>query len=217
METNEVGTDLKILFSKLIAGQTIAIYQKNEMIYSQGEAANAIFLIRRGNVKLTVVSKGGKEAVIAVLGAGDLFGEGCLAGQSQRMTNAEALSNSVIIRLGKSATVSMLHEEPAFLELLLCHVLSRNIRIEEDLIDHFFNSSEKRLARLLMLLANSGEENKPKPMLLKISQQNLAGMVGTTRPRISYFMNKFRRLGLIDYNGGGIEVHRGLLKIILYD
>jgi CRP/FNR family cyclic AMP-dependent transcriptional regulator len=218
METTEVGSlDLKILLATLTAAQSVATYQKNEIIYSQGDAANAIFVIRRGNVKLTVLSKGGKEAVIAVLGAGAFLGEGCLAGQPQRTATAEALSKSVIIRLGKATIVRMLHEQPAFLELFLRHLLLRNVRIEEDLIEHFFNSSEKRLARLLMSLANIGEENTPTPGLLKISQQTLAGMVGTTRPRISYFMNNFRRQGLIDYHRGGIEVHSDLLNIILYD
>jgi CRP/FNR family cyclic AMP-dependent transcriptional regulator len=208
--------DPKIFLAKVGDGRTLANYHKDEMIFSQGEEADAIFYIRRGKVKVAVLSKRGKEAVIAILSAGDFLGEGCLAGQSQRMASAIATSECSIVRIQKSATVRVLHEEPSFSELFLSHVLSRNIRMEEDLVDQLFNSSEKRLARLLLLLANFGKEVKPEPVLVNISQETLAEMVGTTRPRVSFFMNKFRRMGLIEYNGG-IEVHSALLNVVLHD
>jgi len=165
------------------------------VIYSQGDPGDALFFVGKGKIRLTVVSPRGKEAVIAILGAGDFFGEGCLAGQPRRMSTAAATSECSIVRLEKAATLRVLHDEPAFSDFFLRYVLSRNIRIEADLVDQLFNSSEKRLARLLLLLANFGKEGKPEPVLLKISQETLAEMVGTTRPRVSLFMNKFRRMG----------------------
>jgi CRP-like cAMP-binding protein len=183
---------------------------------SQGDPAQAIFYIQNGKIKLTVVSKEGKEAVVAILDAGDFFGEGCLAGQSVRMATATAMSECSILRLEKAGVVRLLHEQPAFSDLLLHHLLSRNIRIEEDLVDQLFNSSEKRLARVLLLLANFGKDGKPEAVIPKISQETLAEIVGTTRSRVSLFMNRFRKMGFIDYNGG-LEVHSSLLNVILHD
>jgi CRP/FNR family transcriptional regulator, cyclic AMP receptor protein len=170
-------------------------------------------------LKLSVVSRAGKEAVIAILGAGDFLGEGCLAGRAVSLSTATAMSDCSIIRLEKQATVRVLHEEPAFSELFLAYLLSRNMRIEEDLVDQLFNSSEKRLARVLLLLANFGKEGKPEPVIAKISQETLAEMIGTTRSRVSFFMNKFRKMGFIEYNGGldGLHVHSSLLNIVLHD
>ena len=191
-------------------------YRKRQRVFSQGEPADAIFYVQKGRVKLTVVSKVGKEAVIAVLGPGDFFGEGCLAGQLQRMSTAAAMSESAIIRLEKAAVIRAFHDEPAFSEMFLHYLLSRNIRIEEDLVDQLFNSSEKRLARVLLLLANFGKEGKPELVIPKISQETLAEIVGTTRSRVSFFMNKFRKLGFIEYNGT-LHVHSSLLNVVLHD
>jgi CRP/FNR family cyclic AMP-dependent transcriptional regulator len=211
--------DPKIFLAKVGDGRTVTDYQKKQVVYSQGDAAAAIFYIQKGKIKLTVVSKHGKEAVIAIVVAGDFFGEGCLAGQLLRMATATALSDCSIVQLEKQGTIRVLHDEPAFAELFLTYVLSRNMRLEEDLVDQLFNSSEKRLARVLLLLANSGKEGKPEPVIPKISQETLAEIIGTTRSRVSFFMNRFRKLGLIDYNGGldGLEVHSSLLSIILHD
>jgi CRP/FNR family transcriptional regulator, cyclic AMP receptor protein len=167
-------------------------------------------------VKLTVVSKQGKEAVIAMLGTNDFFGEGCLAGQEQRIATAATMADSVIVRLEKAAIVRVIQEEPAFAGMFIAHLLAHAIRVEADLVDQLFNSSEKRLARVLLLLANFGKDEKPEPILATISQETLADMIGTTRSRVSFFMNKFRKLGLIDYNGG-IAVHSSLLNVILHD
>jgi CRP-like cAMP-binding protein len=186
------------------------------VLFSQGDPADAIFYVQKGRVKLTVISKHGKEAVIAILGTGDFFGEGCLAGQPLRMSTATALAECSILRLEKAGIVRLLHEEPAFAELFLKYVLTRNIRIEEDLADQLFNSSEKRLARVLLLLASFGKEAKPEPVVSKISQETLAAMIGTTRSRVSFFMNRFRKLGLIEYNGE-LKVHSSLLTIFLHD
>jgi CRP-like cAMP-binding protein len=191
-------------------------YRKNRKVFFQGEPAEAIFYIQDGKIKLTVVSKDGKEAVVAILSAGDFFGEGCLAGQPRRMTTASTLSECLIIRVEKASVLRLLHDHPSFSDLLLHHLLSRNIRIEEDLVDHLFNSSEKRLARVLLLLANFGKEGKPEPVIPKVSQETLAEIVGTTRSRVSFFMNRFRKLGFIDYDGG-LEVHSSLLNVILHD
>jgi CRP/FNR family transcriptional regulator, cyclic AMP receptor protein len=180
--------------------RTVADYRKNHKIFLQGDPALAIFYIQKGKIKLTVVSKQGKEAVVAILGTGDFFGEGCLAGQSLRMATAATLSECSIMRLEKAAVIALLHAEPAFSELFLHHLLSRNIRIEEDLVDQLFNSSEKRLARVLLLLANFGKAGKPEPVIPKISQETLAEIVGTTRSRVSFFMNRFRKLGFIQYD-----------------
>jgi CRP-like cAMP-binding protein len=189
---------------------------KTKWVFSQQDQADSIFYIQKGKVKLTVVSNAGKEAVIAILGAGDFLGEGCLANRPVRLATATAISNCSIVRLEKAAMIRVLHEEPAFSEMFMAYVLSRNMRIEEDLVDQLFNSSEKRLARVLLLLANFGKEGKPEPVVAKISQETLAEMIGTTRSRVSFFMNKFRKLGFIEYNGG-LHVHSSLLNIVLHD
>jgi len=175
-----------------------------------------VFYIQKGKVKVTVVSEQGKEAVVAMLGANDFVGEGCLAGQTRRIATVATMTECVVARLEKAAIVRVLHDEPAFSEMFIAHLLTRAIRVEADLIDQLFNSSEKRLARLLLLLANFGKEGKPEPVIAKISQETLAEMIGTTRSRVSFFMNKFRKLGFIEYNGG-IEVHSSLLNVILHD
>ena len=193
--------DPQSFLAKAGKGRARTTYESNQTIFSQGEPADAIFYIQKGKIKLTVVSRHGKEAVVALLGAGDFFGEGCLAGQPLRMASATTMSECSIMRLEKSGVVRLLHDQPAFSELLLRHLLSRNIRIEEDLVDQLFNSSEKRLARVLLLLANFGKEGKPEPVIPKVSQETLAEIVGTTRSRVSFFMNRFRKLGFIQYNG----------------
>ncbi len=212
--------DPRAILAGADTGRTLTDYRKDHKVFTQGDPANAIFYIQKGKIKLTVVSKQGKEAVVAILGAGDFFGEGCLAGQSQRMASATTMSDCSITRLEKAGVIRLLHQQPAFSELLLHHVLSRNIRIEEDLVDQLFNSSEKRLARVLLLLANFGKEGKPEPVIPKMSQETLAEIVGTTRSRVSFFMNRFRKLGFVQYHGknsGGLEVHSSLLNVILHD
>jgi CRP/FNR family cyclic AMP-dependent transcriptional regulator len=208
--------DPETFLTRVVKGKTQADYRKNQKVFSQGDPAESVFYVQQGRVKLTVISKDGKEAVIAILGPGDFFGEGCLAGQLHRMSTATALSECSIIRLEKAGVIRALHDDPAFSELFLHHLLTRNIRIEEDLVDQLFNSSEKRLARVLLLLANFGKDGKPEPVLPKMSQETLAEIVGTTRSRISFFMNKFRKLGFIEYNGK-LEVHSSLLSVILHD
>jgi CRP/FNR family cyclic AMP-dependent transcriptional regulator len=211
--------DPQVFLAKVGEGRTVADYRKNQKIFSQGDPADAIFYIQKGRVKLTVISQQGKEAVIGILGLHDFFGETCLLGRSLRLKTATAMTDCTIVRLEKARTIRVLHEEPTFSELFLSYLLSRNIRLEEDLVDQLFNSSEKRLARVLLLLANFGKEGKPEPVIAKISQETLAEIVGTTRSRVSLFMNKFRKLGLIDYNSelGGLKVHSSLLNIVLHD
>jgi CRP/FNR family cyclic AMP-dependent transcriptional regulator len=220
-KSNEkVDFDLQGFLAAAGKGRTLAEHPKDHQIFLQGDPADAVFYIQKGKVKLTVVSKQGKEAVVAILGAGDFFGEGCLARQPLRMASAGTMSECSVLRLEKSAVIRLLHDEPAFSERLLHHLLSRNIRIEEDLVDQLFNSSEKRLARVLLLLANFGKEGEPEPVIPKISQETLAEIVGTTRSRVSFFMNRFRKLGFIEYNSqvtGGLEVHSSLLNVILHD
>jgi CRP/FNR family cyclic AMP-dependent transcriptional regulator len=208
--------DPKSFLAKVGEGRSIGRYRKDQIVFSQGDAADTVFYIQRGKVKVTVVSEQGKEAIVATLGTNEFFGEGCLAGQAQRMATAATMTDSVIARLEKAAVVRVIHEEPAFSEMFIAHLLGRTIRVEADLVDQLFNSSEKRLARLLLLLANFGKEGKPEPMIAKISQETLAEMIGTTRSRVSFFMNKFRKLGFINYNGG-IEVHSSLLNVVLHD
>jgi CRP/FNR family cyclic AMP-dependent transcriptional regulator len=208
--------DPKIFLAKVGEGRTIAEYSKDQMVFSQGDPANAVFYIQKGKIKLTVVSNNGKEAVIALLDIGDFLGEGCLKAQPFRMATATAMSDCSILRLEKSAMIRVLHDEPAFSEIFVSYLLSRTIRIEEDLVDQLFNSSEKRLARVLLLLAHFGKDEKPEPVLAKISQETLAEMIGTTRSRVSFFMNKFRKMGFIEYNGG-LHVHSSLLNIVLHD
>lgn len=212
----EAGFTNQMFLSKVGRGRTIADHASKEVIFSQGDAADAIFYIHKGKIKLTVVSNRGKEAVVAILGMGEFFGEGCLAGQLKRMSTATAMSATSITRIEKAAAIRVLRDEPLFTELFLHHLLTRSIRIEEDLVDQLFNSSEKRLARVLLLLANFGKEGKPETVIAKISQQTLAEIVGTTRSRVSFFMNKFRKLGFVSYNGH-LEVHSSLLNVVLHD
>jgi CRP-like cAMP-binding protein len=206
--------DLEVFLSKVNGGRATSVYGKDQIVYTQGEPADAVFYIQSGNVKKTVVSEQGKEAVVALLGTGDFFGEGCLSGQPRRLATVSAMTECVIVRITKAEITRVIHEEPAFAELFIAHLLARNERVEGDLIDQLFNSSEKRLARILLLLANFGKEGRPEPIAAKIRQETLAEMIGTTRSRVSFFMNKFRELGLIDYNGH-IEVHSSLLDVVL--
>jgi len=208
--------DPKVFLSKVNGGRAISDYRKDQIVYRQGEAADSVFYVQSGKVKATVVSEQGKEAVVAVLGIDDFFGEGCLAGQPLRLSTVSAMTQCVIVRIAKADITRVIHDEPAFAELFIAHLLARNSRVEEDLVDQLFNSSEKRLARILLLLANFGKEGRPDPIIAKISQETLAEMIGTTRSRVSHFMNKFRELGLVDYNGH-IEVHSSLLNVVLHD
>ncbi len=209
--------DPRLLLTKLSAGKTSREYQADEFVFSQGDAADAVFYIASGKVKLTAVSKSGKEAVVAILPEFSFFGEGCLAGQPLRMATASTIERSTVIRVTKQAMVTLLHQEPEFAERFLAYLLSRNIRMEADLVDHLFNSSEKRLARLLLLMANFGQESKPIPIIAKMSQETLAEMIGTTRSRVSFFLNRFREMGFIDYNGGGMHIHSSLVSVVLHD
>lgn len=197
-------------------GVTKVDWRKDATVFAQGDEADSLFYIQDGSVKITTVSAFGKEAVVAILNGGDFFGEGCMAGQPLRISSARTLVNCSIWRLDKAAVVRALHTQPAFSELFMAYLLTRNVRIESDLIDHLFNSSEKRLARLLLLLANFGKEGQPLPIIAPISQETLAEMIGTTRARVSFFMNRFRRLGFIEYNGA-VEVHSSLLSVVLAD
>ena len=208
--------DPKSFLAKVNGGKKTTNYPKKRPIFLQGDSADAIFYIEDGRVKITVVSNQGKEAVIGIFGPGDFFGEGCLAGLPLRMATATALSDCSIVRLEKRVATRVIHDDPRFAARFLSYVLSRNIRIEEDLVDQLFNSSEKRLARVLLLLANFGKEGRPEKIVPKMSQETLAEIVGTTRSRISFFMNKFRKLGFIHYNGG-MEVHSSLMNVVLHD
>jgi CRP/FNR family cyclic AMP-dependent transcriptional regulator len=202
--------------SKVNGGLTISDYRKNQIVFSQGDLADAVFYIQKGEIKLTVISEQGKEAVVGILGPDHFFGEGCLNGHTLRVTTAAAIDQCLITRIPKAAMIATMHDEPEFSELFMADLLSRNSRIEEDLIDQLFNSSEKRLARVLLLLANCGKEGTPKPIVGTLSQETLAEMIGTTRSRVSHFMNKFRKLGYIEYNGK-LEIHNSLLNVVLYD
>jgi len=197
-------------------GRTITNYGKNQTIFSQGDAADSVFYIREGKVKVTVRSDKGKEAVIAIHGKGDFFGDGSLNGQSLRLASAVAMADSTIMRITKAAIVRVLREQPKFAEKFMAHLLARNARVEEDLVDQLFNSSEKRLARTLLLLARYGKEDKLQRVLPKVSQEMLAEMVGTTRSRVNFFMNKFRKLGFIKYNGG-LQIDNSLLSVVLHE
>ena len=206
----------KDFLTKVGSGKTMLRSRKKQIVFSQGDPADAVFYIQEGKIKLTVVSQQGKEAVVAILARGDFFGEGCLAGQAFRMATATAIEDFTIVRIEKDAMVHVIQQQPTFSEVFMSYLLSHNIRIEEDLVDHLFNSSEKRLARVLLLLAHFGKEGKPEPVIPKISQETLAEMIGTTRSRVSFFMNKFRKMGFIHYNGG-LQVHSSLLNIVLHD
>ena len=209
--------DPKSFLAKVGEGRSIGKYRKDQIVFSQGDPADAIFYIQKGKAKVTVVSEQGKEAVVAILGPDDFFGEGCLAGQPRRMATVSTMAEGLFMRLEKASVVRVIHDEPAFSEMFIAHLLARTIRVEEDLVDQLFNSSEKRLARMLLLLANFGKDGRPERVVAKVSQETLAEMIGTTRSRVSHFMNKFRKLGFIHYDGGGLEVHSSLLNVILHD
>jgi CRP-like cAMP-binding protein len=214
--SSAVAFDPNTLLAKLGKGRKTREYRNKQAVFSQGDPADAVFYLESGKIKVTVVSARGKEAVIGVLEPGSFFGEGCLAGQPLRMSTAIAIQASCVIRVGKGSMVDLLHREPAFGELFIAYLLSRNVRIEEDLVDQLFNSSEKRLARILLLLAHFGKEPRPEPVIPQVSQETLAAMVGTTRSRVSFFMNRFRKMGFIHYNGG-LQVHSSLLTVVLRD
>jgi CRP-like cAMP-binding protein len=198
--------------------KTVSEYARNEMIFTQGDACHQVMYIRSGGVKMSVLSKTGREAVVAMLGAGDFFGEECLAGQAVRIGSATAIATSVILLIDKAEMVGMLHRQPSMSGRFITHMLARSIRIEEDLVDQLFHSSEKRLARTLLLLARYGEQDKPDTMVPKISQETLAKMIGTTRSRVNFFLNKFKRLGFIEYDGGlPVKINRSLLSVVLHD
>jgi CRP/FNR family transcriptional regulator, cyclic AMP receptor protein len=206
-----------LYLTKLPSGKTSHEYQPNETIFLQGAPADAVFYVQSGKVKLAVVSKSGKEAVIAILPEASFFGEGCLAAQPLRISSASTLQSSTILRVEKTVMTDLLRRTPEFAERFLAYLLSRNIRMEADLVDHLFNSSEKRLARLLLLMANFGQQSEPMPLIAKTSQETLAEMVGTTRSRVSFFLNRFRELGFIEYNGGGMQIHSSLASVVLHD
>ncbi|HSF67720.1 MAG TPA: Crp/Fnr family transcriptional regulator [Nitrospiraceae bacterium] len=208
--------NLKEFLATVSKGKALLTSPKKTIVFSQGDPADAVFYIQEGRVKLSVVSQQGKEAIVGILERDTFFGEGCLAGQLVCMATATTLENSSIVRIDKQVMLTVLHTEPTFAELFLTHLLARHIRIQEDLVDQLFNSSEKRLARALLLLAHFGKEGKREAIIPKISQEVLAEMIGTTRSRVSFFMNKFRKLGFLDYNGG-VHVHTSLLNVVLHD
>lgn len=216
MEKKPKSLGPKALLAKAGKGRSIAKHRKNQIIFSQGDAADAVFYIRKGKMKVSVVSDRGKEAVAAILGPDEFFGEACMAGQALRLATVSAMMESTIVRIEKDTMIRLLGEQAAFSQMFTTHILQRTMRVEADLIDQLFNSSEKRLARVLLLLANYGSDGKLEPILAKISQETLAEMIGTTRSRVSFFMNKFRKLGFITYNGH-IEVHKSLLNLVLHD
>jgi CRP/FNR family cyclic AMP-dependent transcriptional regulator len=208
--------NVKTFLSTVNGGRTVKSYRKNEKIFSQGDPADAVFYIQEGQVKVCVISEAGKEAVVALHGNEDFFGEGCLSGQPLRLATVAAMTECVIMRLDKVAILRVLRDQPKFSEAFMAFLLARKARVEEDLVDQLFNSSEKRLARALLLMANFGKEGRPEPVIAKISQETLAEIIGTTRSRVSTFMNKFRELGFINYNGV-LEVHNSLLNVVLHD
>ncbi|MGA8541815.1 MAG: Crp/Fnr family transcriptional regulator [Terriglobales bacterium] len=208
----------KAFLSTMDGGRKIAAFAKKQAIFAQGDPSDAVFYIQKGKVKLTVVSKIVKEATIGILNEGDFFGEGCLTGQALRMCSATAMTDCSVMRIDKAYMMEALHREHAFSDMFVAYLLTRNIRYEEDLVDQLFNSSEKRLARMLLLLAHFGKEGKPEIVIPKMSQETLAEMVGTTRSRVSFFMNRFRKLGFIDYQAGdALHVHSSLLNVVLHD
>jgi CRP-like cAMP-binding protein len=211
-----VAFDAKAFLTKVGTGRSVSVYRKKQVVFVQGDPADAVFYLERGQIKLTVVSEQGKSAIVALLGRGDFFGEGCLAGQPVRMATASAVTEVSVVRVERQAMIDLIHERSLFSERFMAHLLARNVRIEEDLVDQLFNSSEKRLARVLLLLARFGKEGKTEPVIPKISQEVLAEMVGTTRPRINAFMNKFRKLGFIEYNGD-LHIHSSLFNVLLHE
>lgn len=208
--------DPEVFLAKADGGLTISKHGKGQVVFAQGDPADSVFYIREGRVKIAVMSDQGKEAVVAFLKAGDFIGEGCLTGRPRRVSTARAVEDSIITRMDKATMVRVLRDEPSFSELFTAHLLARALRVEEDLVDQLFNSSEKRLARALLLLANFGKDGKQEPVIAKVSQETLADMIGTTRSRVSHFMNQFRELGYIDYNGD-LEVHSSLLDAVLHE
>jgi CRP-like cAMP-binding protein len=215
-EERKFAFDLKVLSASMTGVRSDIKLMKGQVLYTQGHPADSLYYIQEGMVKICVVSEQGKEAVIAILDAGDFSGEGCLSDQGVRMATAVPMTDCVVTRLDKATVIRLMHENKLFSEQFVAHLLARNIRVEADLVDHLFNSSEKRLARVLLILANYGKEGKPEPIIPTISQETLAEMIGTTRSRVSFFMNKFRQQGFIDYNGH-IEVHSSLLNVLLVD
>jgi len=213
------GRDLdpKSFLATIGTGKKDVVFVQKQTIFTQGDAADSIFYIQEGKVRLTVVSKIGKEATLGILSEGEFFGEGGLAGQALRMGSATAMTDCELLRIDKKAMMEALHREHEFSDMFVAYLLSRNIRYEEDLVDQLFNSSEKRLARILLLLAHFGKEGVPETVIPKISQETLADMVGTTRSRVSFFMNRFRKLGFVDYGGDGLQVHSSLLNVVLHD
>jgi CRP-like cAMP-binding protein len=216
MKKNQKTFNLEKYLATVAEGRTVATYREGDIIFSQGDRCDGVFYIRSGDCKISVISEQGKEAVVALHKRGDFFGEGCLTGQPVRLGTATAMNDLEVMRFDTSAIQRVLHQQPAFSEMFISHLLERNARVEADLVDQLFNSSEKRLARLLLLMANFGKEGKPEPVIAKISQETLAEMIGTTRSRVSTFMNKFRKLGFIEYNGD-LKVHNSLLSVILHD
>jgi CRP-like cAMP-binding protein len=213
---HRLSFDPKAFLADAGSGRSITKYRKNQIVFSQGEPADAVFYVQKGKVRVSVVSDRGKEAIVSILGPDEFFGEGCISGQALRISTVDAMTETVVVRIGKEEMVQLLKEEPLFSQMFTTHLLSRTMRIEADLIDQLFNSSERRLARLLLILANYGNEGKPEPILAKISQETLAEMIGTTRARVSFFMNRFRKLGFVTYNGN-IEVHKSLLNLVLHE
>ena len=209
--------DIKTFLSTVDGGRKIAEFSKKQAIFVQGDPSDAVFYIQKGKVRLTVVSKSGKEATIGILNEGDFFGEGCLTGQSLRLFSATAMTDSSVMEIYKKYMMEMLHREHALSDMFVAYLLTRNVRYEEDLVDQLFNSSEKRLARMLLLLAHFGKDGKPESVIPKISQETLAEMVGTTRSRVSFFMNRFREMGFIAYNSEELQVHSSLLNVVLHD
>jgi CRP/FNR family cyclic AMP-dependent transcriptional regulator len=214
--TQKPAFDAQVFLDSAGVARRVTDFRKQEPVFSQGDPAKNVLYIQKGGVKLSVVNEAGKEAVVAVLGPGDFFGEGCLAGQPIRIGSATAITATTVLVIEKREMIRVLHTEHAFSDRFISYMLSRNIRVEEDLVDQLFNSSEKRLARTLLLLARYGEEGKPQKLLTKISQETLAEMVGTTRSRVNFFMNKFRKLGFIEYNGG-LKINTSLLSVVLHD
>jgi CRP-like cAMP-binding protein len=210
--------DPKTFLSTIDGGRKVATFAEKKMIFAQGDSSDAVFYIQKGKVKLSVVSESGREATIGILNEGSFFGESCLTGQPLRLCSATAMTDCTVMRIKKKSMMEVLHREHAFSDMFVAYLLTRNIRYEEDLVDQLFNSSEKRLARVLLLLAHFGKDGKPESVIPKISQEVLAEMVGTTRSRVSFFMNRFRKLGFIDYRGGdALQVHSSLLNIVLHD
>lgn len=215
-QRSKLAFDSKAFLSTVDGGRKLANYRKGDVIFSQGQTADSVHYVEKGRIKLMVTSRQGKQAILAVLKADDFFGEGCLIGQPRRLSSAVAMTDSTVMRVNKAEMIRVLADEPSFAEMFTAHVLTRSSRFEADLVDRLFNSSEKRLARTLLMLANFGKDGRVEPITVKVSQEVLAEMVGTTRSRVSHFMNRFRKLGLIDYNGS-MQVHSSLMSVILND